>query len=290
MKLVRNLFMTAAVGGMLLACSTDVLSPDGQTGGGNSKKPPGNTGTKATSLSISASPGIAVYGGTTTLTGRALLAVGETGSEPKCGTLVLEIQAPGGSFQQVASKAISKDNETLSFTTASLTLDGDYSYKFTYTPDANGCNYAGSTGTGSFTILAEDVNPPACSNSLVASEMTAVYDGVSGNVNFSITYRLNLCDGATGRLQGGLSNWTNPNVSFTSDNGVVGTDKIPGGKNSNRVITWLNATSGDYTITFSKPLKYANGAVTGQWTIKDADGNNLATAVAPQTFTITVLE
>jgi hypothetical protein len=284
MKLVRNLFMMAAMGGMLLACNTDVMSPDGQIGGG--KKPDSNPGIKATSISASVTPGTVVYGGTATLTGKALLALAETGSNPKCGTLKLEIMAPGEmSHTEVATHTVANKSEMLSYTTPSLTVDGQYHYIFTYTPADNGCNYSGSTVSGTFTVLPEDANPPACTNSLEPVDMTAVYDGGSGNVNFSITYRLNLCDGATGRLQGGLSNWTNDDVVANPGASI----RIPGSKNSNRVVTWLGVGSGDYTITFSKPLKYANGAVTGQWTIKDADGNNLATAVAPQTFTITGL-
>jgi hypothetical protein len=166
----------------------------------------------------------------------------------------------------------------LSYTIANAAA-GEYRFRGSWTRTGNPAQCSGeNTGWVEYTVTIESCG---CVDTLVASATCS-----NNTCNRSVTFTYTAASGFNGDvvIQGGLTHFTTI-CTVTATGGLVQNTTHPSVTNSNANVTRWEGTveeCGEYSVTITWTSTNGAEEITGEWTVKDEEGNTLAT-LAPLT-------
>ena len=190
-----------------------------------------------------------------------------------CGMSTIQVSADGGNTWSALGSGAPSDG-IFSYTYA-LSAAGEYLYRAHYVSSGPGCS--GSTipfnqTVASFPLV---VSANCCSTSFSGIALSCD-DTREALFTFTSEEALDFV-----RIQGGLTNFTGQDAEIIVTGGDLSVQQWTPGTSSNRVIRLEGSVAACETVTILIRWNSTNGdpVITGSWTVKDANGVELAPSV-----------
>lgn len=216
------------------------------------------------------------YSAAETCLGDPLTVVFDNGYNNGCGNIQIQMSTDGGvTWVQVASGT--PVNGTLTYTFTPSTV-GSYLFRGKWNATGGpGCSATGSNinfqnGTATFPAI---VNNNCCQLSFFGDAISC--DGTREAV-FTFTSEEDM---DYIKIQGGLTNFTGADALVTVTGGNLNISQWTPGGSSNRVIKVEGSVDSCEEITIHITWNSTNngGIITGNWSVKDAQGNEVAPSI-----------
>ena len=204
-----------------------------------------------------------------------------------CGQAQIQYEESPGVWTQIAQV----NPLTLGCLTGTLlnVVAGTYNFRTAYQSSGGGCNFCAVHFEGAqqnaFSHASTTIESCGCDDELEAV-VSCESDGLLCNSNRHVTFTYTAGgDYDAIVIQGGLTHFTSV-CSKSSTGGLVENTTHPSVTNSNANVTrWETSDVEEcdvFTVTINWNSTNGDPLITGQWTVKDGDGNTLA-SIAPLT-------
>ncbi|MBS4071216.1 MAG: Ig-like domain repeat protein [Algoriphagus sp.] len=186
------------------------------------------------------------------------------------------IQILNSSNEVVASEAVTSTVRSVTYNVPTENA-GNYTYSAQYVRSTPSFRYQGSVSSTTSTVQVIECGGCDIKGNEFSGE--AVSCGTAREANFVFGSE----DGVSYfKIQGGLTNFTGADAVVTVTGGTTTTEQRTPGGSSNRVITVEGSVGACETVIVNVKWNSANsgGIITGEWSVKDANGVELAPEVA----------